>query len=564
MYVAIDDINEVIAPIVFVDEGTPGAQGPPGPQGIPGLPGEKGEQGDPGPQGEPGAPGEQGIPGAPGEKGDTGEQGEIGPDEVTTNTDTDISGLLKGSGLKVAAAIPGTDYLHPDQVEQTSLNKWSVAGWGDSLTAGTGGTPYPTQIHTLVGFNTYNGGVGGETSTQIKTRMLADAGAVNQRYIVVIWAGRNNFTSAATVISDIAAMVASLSHTRYLVLSIINGDNAGERLGQTNYNQILALNSQLASIYTDKYLEVRSVLVNSYNPALPQDVIDFGNDVPPTSLRSDTLHLNTAGYAIVANTIIAKMEQAGYTGSNLQTVESLLNFFKSPTAVGETQRNTGAFTTLYADQVGIGTSSPVTRLHVITNSPEQARIGYDASNYLSMFVSNLGVITLTPVGSAPAFAITKSLQIGATGSQNNLTLFGTAIIESTSADQATISRPSFNKWCFKITNGGLGVANTSLIIKPDAAFNDGPIVLKSTKADSGTPDVYINAGQVGIGTIAPQASTMLDIVSTAKGSRPFPRMTQAQRTAIAVSASTVGMHVYQTDGTEGVYVYKSTGWAFAY
>jgi hypothetical protein len=35
-------------------------------------------------------------------------------------------------------------------------------------------------------------------------------------------------------------------------------------------------------------------------------------------------------------------------------------------------------------------------------------------------------------------------------------------------------------------------------------------------------------------------------------------MTEAQRTSISSPAN--GMHVYQTDGTEGVFVKKSTGW----
>ena len=52
-------------------------------------------------------------------------------------------------------------------------------------------------------------------------------------------------------------------------------------------------------------------------------------------------------------------------------------------------------------------------------------------------------------------------------------------------------------------------------------------------------------------------SAMLQVASTTKGFLP-PRQTQAQRTAITSPA--VGLIVYQTDATEGLYIYTSTGW----
>lgn len=39
-----------------------------------------------------------------------------GPNEVTTSTETNITGLLKGNGSNVVAAVAGTDYATPDQI----------------------------------------------------------------------------------------------------------------------------------------------------------------------------------------------------------------------------------------------------------------------------------------------------------------------------------------------------------------------------------------------------------------------------------------------------------------
>jgi hypothetical protein len=60
------------------------------------------------------------------------------------------------------------------------------------------------------------------------------------------------------------------------------------------------------------------------------------------------------------------------------------------------------------------------------------------------------------------------------------------------------------------------------------------------------------------------SSAAVEVNSTDKGFLP-PRMTAAQRTAIVNPA--IGLHVYQTDagaGSEGIWIYKSTGWQFAY
>lgn len=63
--------------------------------------------------------------------------------------------------------------------------------------------------------------------------------------------------------------------------------------------------------------------------------------------------------------------------------------------------------------------------------------------------------------------------------------------------------------------------------------------------------------QVGIGTTTPAASSQLEISSTTTGIL-IPRMTQAQRTAIATPAT--GLLIYQTDATTGFWYYNGTIW----
>lgn len=83
-------------------------QGPQGPQGP------QGETGPTGPTGATGATGAQGIQGPQGIQGIQGPQGEAGPNEITTNTYTTLSGILKGASNGVAAATPGIDYAAAD------------------------------------------------------------------------------------------------------------------------------------------------------------------------------------------------------------------------------------------------------------------------------------------------------------------------------------------------------------------------------------------------------------------------------------------------------------------
>lgn len=114
------------------EKGDTGATGPKGDTGPTGPTGPRGETGPAGPQGiqgEAGPQGPQGVPGDTGPQGATGPQGETGPagpNEVSTTTATNISGILKGNGSTVQAAQAGADYASPANGVTITLG---VAAW---------------------------------------------------------------------------------------------------------------------------------------------------------------------------------------------------------------------------------------------------------------------------------------------------------------------------------------------------------------------------------------------------------------------------------------------------
>ena len=78
---------------------------------------------------------------------------------------------------------------------------------------------YLEQFQTLSGQPIYKQGWGGSNSTWIKDQFLLQSSHWGDQYII-IWSGRNNYTATNTVKADIAAMVAHMTTTNYLILGI--------------------------------------------------------------------------------------------------------------------------------------------------------------------------------------------------------------------------------------------------------------------------------------------------------------------------------------------------------
>jgi len=193
------------------------------------------------------------------------------------------------------------------EVSYTDFNHLEVHCWGDSMI----GQGSPNTLYSMAEdyFDTaYNGGVGGETSTQVKARFDADSNKSTRAQI--IWAGRNNYGDPNQVIADIEAMIADIPHNNFIIVSVFNGDYGGYDIpGGPGYINMTTINDYFNTNYPQHYADARTEVVNSYDPLQAQDVIDFNNDTPPASLRVDQLHLTSAG-SLIANNKILEVQQS--------------------------------------------------------------------------------------------------------------------------------------------------------------------------------------------------------------------------------------------------------------
>ena len=211
-------------------------------------------------------------------------------------------GIEDGSADTQASALAGTG---------------PIAAWGDSHTTGLPGRPdvpgYAAQLRQIAGSRqVFEGGFAGLTSTQVADLQARDD--AHDDWVNVFWYGGNNQTDAATIKADLERSIASLApgNNRFLVLGVVNQAAPAERRGGADYATIVRLNADLAAQYGDRFFDVREFLVGLADPAQPADVIDRQDDVVPTSLRADGVHLNVAGSTAVARRVLELIAAKGW------------------------------------------------------------------------------------------------------------------------------------------------------------------------------------------------------------------------------------------------------------
>lgn len=242
------------------------------------------------------------------------------------------------------------DSLHPNKLgmyylakavndSTTALNGGNqIVGFGDSFTQGL--AQYFASGYTTTAVPPFL------TSTQQKNYLLANTYKSGD-LTVFENIGRQDFTNGstdtATILANIAAMVASLHSDKYLIYSTFNGDTTSEYSGQPTYNLIIAFNNRLAAIYGTHYYDLRAYIVSLYNPALPADVIAHTNDCPPPSLLNSVYQLNTTGYNYVQGNLATKIPLLRGTSNLLVGVQNNSDMFSASTSIGTQTPNIGLF-----------------------------------------------------------------------------------------------------------------------------------------------------------------------------------------------------------------------------
>lgn len=167
-----------------------------------------------------------------------------------------------------------------------------ILAFGDSLTHGKGsseGGDYPAVLAELTGLRVINAGVSGETTSQGLTR-LAELLVRETPDLLILLEGGNDFLrnhDIAKTKTNLAQMI-ELAQARSIAVVLIAVPQKSLFLSP-------------ATLYSE--------LAETYDVMLLEEAL---TDLLKTrSMKSDTIHLNDAGYRALAETIYRGLEDAG-------------------------------------------------------------------------------------------------------------------------------------------------------------------------------------------------------------------------------------------------------------
>ena len=158
----------------------------------------------------------------------------------------------------------------------------SIVAFGDSLTAGYGaakGQDYPSVLSSGIGESIINAGVNGDTTESAMKRLDAEVIARRPR-IVIVGLGGNDYLRRVPIAT-------TESNLRTIVRRIQEGGSA-----------VILLGFQFPSIQAN-YDSMYQRVAKDEGALLVPDMLDGILSNP--SLKSDEIHPNDAGYALMAD-----------------------------------------------------------------------------------------------------------------------------------------------------------------------------------------------------------------------------------------------------------------------
>jgi hypothetical protein len=442
----------------------------------------------------------------------------------------------------------------------------------------TGSGRVPLRLMQLENYERYvhNGGIHGQTSTQIKNRFVLDTAKFG--WNTIIWAGRNNYSAKSTVLADIAAMVAALGHNRYLIFSVTN--SRSEPSGSTAYNQIADLNADLATIYGSHFVDVRAFWVAQYDPGLPQDVTDHGNDVPPNSKMSDPIHPNYTMDTLTARWIYQN-NYWGWFDNNSNGVASsgALKNFSMPGNVFQNivfvkrNGNTNPFLQSWTDGQYNPQGWPAFsdldwgQDHFLSGyaagyTPSNGNRSSGSYRYLVGYTTGAQLTTgsnVTGIGGLNFVNATTNSNLTALGrSALELTTGGGNLGIGTYAGRLNITGTN-NVWVgYDAGNNASQVNN----LTNSTAFGYSSYTTRSNQAVFGNQSTTetLLQGSVGVNMnyVQPKTNVQLQVNSLSKGFM-IPRMSAAQRLAMSMSSGDSATTVFDKDSVRKM-EYSGSAW----
>jgi hypothetical protein len=201
-----------------------------------------------------------------------------------------------------------TEQFQADMGRKYVPPKLALSLWGDSMTQGLHGkievSEYPA------GRPVRNMAIGGQTSTQIVNRFLADPAGKGD--VTILWVGTNNPGDHTLIMSEIASVIATLTTSKYLIIPPVLGTNSDFFIGTPSRALFDALLNDILTTYPNNSLDLFTPSVAMYNAGIPQDVIDHNHGIVPSSLRADDIHFTGAHFGWANNTIISALVSKGW------------------------------------------------------------------------------------------------------------------------------------------------------------------------------------------------------------------------------------------------------------